>query len=136
LSRSAHPLAGLRHPLFVGAVLAYGGSQLNRRWLHWPLPAPLTSYLGDALCLPILLSLALALHRALICRTGTLPGTWVLGAWLAVSVWFEGLLPRWSAQATADPLDVLAYGLGALAFHRWFNRPPRPRLGGEAAERA
>jgi hypothetical protein len=113
----------LRHPLVVGAALAYGSGQLARRWLHWPLPGLLGAYLGDLLCLPLMLSAALALHRALICRTGTLPGAWVLAAWLAVSVWFEGLLPLWSARATADPLDVVAYALGGLAFQRWLNKP-------------
>jgi hypothetical protein len=107
----------------MSAALAYGSGQLARRWLHWPLPGLLGAYLGDLLCLPLMLSAALALHRALICRTGTLPGAWVLGAWLAVSVWFEGLLPLCSAQATADPLDVVAYALGGLAFQRWLNKP-------------
>jgi hypothetical protein len=63
------------------------------------------------------------MHRLLICRTGTLPRSWVVAAWLAVSVWFEGLLPLWSVQATADSLDVLAYALGGLAFQKWLNRP-------------
>lgn len=134
---SAHPLAGLRHPLVVGAALAYGSGQLMRRWMHWPLPPLLAAYMSDLLCLPLMLSVALALHRVLICRTSTLPSSWVVAAWLAVSVWFEGLLPLWSAQATADPLDVLAYALGGLAFHRWLNKPPAARaLGGKPAERA
>lgn len=123
MPRSTHPLTGLRHPLVVGAALAYGSGQLARRWLHWPLPPLLGAYLGDLLCLPLMLSAALALHRLLICRTGILPVSWVVAAWLAVSVWFEGLLPLWSAQATADPLDVLAYALGGLAFQRWLNQP-------------
>jgi hypothetical protein len=106
----------------VGAALLYATLRLNRGWLHQPLPPLLGSYLGDVLCLPLMLSAALALHRALICRSGTLPGAWVLAAWLAVSVWFEGLLPLWSTQATADPFDVVAYALGGLAFQRWLNK--------------
>jgi len=123
LPRSTHPLTGLRHPLVVGAALVYSSCQLARRWLHWPLPPLLGAYLGDLLCLPLMLSAALALHRLLICRTGILPVSWVVAAWLAVSVWFEGLLPLWSAQATADPFDVVAYALGGLAFQRWLNKP-------------
>jgi hypothetical protein len=116
----------LRHPLVVGAALLYAALRLNRSWLHQPLPTLASSYLGDLLCLPLLLSLALAAHRALIDQRGTLPVAWVLGAWLAVSIWFEGLLPRWSPHAVADPVDVLAYGLGAWLFHHWLNRlrPP------------
>ena len=116
-------VSGLRRPLFIGAALAYGAYQLNRHWLHWPLPRLLTSHLSDLVCLPLMLSLALALHQRLVGQGATLPGAWVLAAWLSVSVWFEGLLPLWAAAAVADPLDVLAYGLGALGFHHWLNKP-------------
>jgi hypothetical protein len=116
-------LAVLRHPLFLGSTLLYGSCQLNKRWLHWPLPTWLTSYLSDVLCLPVMLSLALAAHQLLYGRRATLPGSWVLAAWATVALWFEGLLPLWSAQAVADPWDVLAYAAGALAFHRWLNKP-------------
>lgn len=108
------------------AALIYSALYVNKQWLHWPLPVGISSYLGDVLSLPLLLSLALAAHRLLIDRTGTLPVKWVVGAWLVVAVWFEGLLPLWAARAVADPLDVLAYALGALAFHRWLNCPSAP----------
>ena len=97
--------------------------QLNRHWLHRPLPAGLASYLTDVLFLPLALSLALAAHQTVYGRGATLPGTWVLAAWAGVALWFEGLLPRWSAQAVADPWDVLAYAAGALIFQRWLNKP-------------
>jgi len=114
----------LRHPLVLGAALLFSGLYSNKHWLHWPLPQPVTAHLGDLLAMPLLLSLALAAHRLLISRAGTLPAGWLVGAWLAVSGWFEGLLPLWSAQAVADPLDVLAYALGTLAFDHWLNRSP------------
>jgi hypothetical protein len=50
-------------------------------------------------------------------------GTWLLLAWAYVSVWFEVLLPHFSNQAVADPLDVVAYAVGTLAFRHWLNRP-------------
>jgi len=115
--------AVLRHPLFLGSILLYGSYQLNKRWLHWPLPAWLTSYLSDVLFLPLALSLALAAHQLVYNRSATLPGSWVLTAWAGVALWFEGLLPRWSAQAVADPGDVLAYAIGALIFQQWLNKP-------------
>jgi len=120
----------LFHPLVVGGALAYAALRLNRGWLHQPLPTLVSSYLGDLLCLPLLLSLALAAHRGLIDRRGTLPVAWLVGAWASVSVWFEGLLPLWSPRAVGDPFDVLAYGLGAWLFHHWLNRPPRARSAG------
>lgn len=112
-------------PLFVVAVLLHGLLQLNRRVLHVALPTPLTSYLGDLLALPVLLTLALAAQRRLGPHPTTFifPDAWLLAAWLGVSVWFEALLPRFSPHAIADPFDVLAYALGTLAFRRWLNRP-------------
>ena len=114
-----------RQPLFAGAVFLHGLLQLNRRVLHAPLPAPLTSYLGDLLALPVLLTLALAAQRRLGSHPATFvfPDAWLLTAWLGVSVWFEALLPHFSPHAVADPFDVLAYALGTLAFRRWLNRP-------------
>ncbi|TDN38498.1 hypothetical protein A8B98_23805 [Hymenobacter sp. UV11] len=106
--------------------MLYSGLYVNKHWLHWPLPPAVTSYLGDLLSLPLMLSLALAAHRLLIDRTGALPVAWLAGAWLLVASWFEVLLPLWSDQAVADPLDVLAYALGTLGFHQWLNRPPTP----------
>ncbi|MBU6120571.1 hypothetical protein [Hymenobacter siberiensis] len=115
----------LRHPLFLGSALLYGGYQLNKHWLHLALPAGLASYLNDVLFLPLMLSLALAAHQTVYGRGATLPGTWVLAAWAGVALWFEGLLPLWSAQAVADPADVLAYAAGALIFQLWMNKRVR-----------
>ncbi|MFC6222889.1 magnesium citrate secondary transporter [Hymenobacter artigasi] len=111
--------------MFLGSALLYGSYQLNRHWLQIPLPAGLGSYLGDVLFLPLALSLALAAHQMVYGRHATLPGTWVLAAWAGVALWFEGLLPLWSAQAVADPWDVLAYAAGALIFQLWMNKRVR-----------
>lgn|GEM_PF-2376639 len=117
--------------------MLYSGVYANKHWLHWPLPSVVTSHLGDLLSLHLMLSLALAAHRLLIDRTGTLPVGWLAGAWLLVAGWFEGLLPLWSAQAVADPLDIVAYSLGTLGFHYWLNRSPLASpLRGKPAERA
>lgn len=119
------PWPEFRPPLFAGAVVLDCLLQLNRRVAHVALPAPLTSYLGDLLALPILLTVALAAQRRLGPHPPTFvfPDTWLLAAWLGISVWFEGILPLFAPHAVADPLDVLAYALGTLAFRRWLNRP-------------
>ena len=115
--------AVLRHPLLLGSALLAGSYQLSRRWLHWQLPGWLTSYLSDVLFLPLLLGVALAAHQLAYGRRATLPGLWVLAAWAGVALWFEEVLPLWSATAVADPWDVAAYGVGALLFQRWLNKP-------------
>ncbi|MDQ2793702.1 MAG: magnesium citrate secondary transporter [Bacteroidota bacterium] len=119
------PWPEFRQPLFVGAVLLHGLLQLNRRVLHATLPTPLTSYLADLLALPVLLTLALAAQRWLGPQPATFvfPDAWLLATWLGISVWFEALLPQFSAHAISDPFDVLAYALGTLAFRRSLNQP-------------
>ena len=113
-----------RRPLFLGAVLLFGGQQLLRHVLSVPVPALLTAYLGDVVSMPIMLTLALFAQRCLVAhsRTFVFPSSWLLFAWLYVSVWFEVLLPCFSARAVADPFDVGAYALGTLAFSHWLNR--------------
>lgn len=112
-------------PLFVGALLLYGLHQANRHWLQWPLPPLLTSYLSDLAAVPVMLTLALATYRRVVVRSRAfvLPDAWLGCSWVAVSAWFEGLLPLFDARAVADPFDVLAYAVGTLAFRRWLNRP-------------
>ena len=112
--------------LVLGLSLLYALLYSNKHWGHRALPAVLTSYLADVLALPLLLTVALLLLRHGYFRRAAfvLPGAWVVGAWLVLSVWFEGLLPRWQpAVATADPFDVLAYAVGGWVFWRWLNVP-------------
>ncbi|WP_460607894.1 hypothetical protein [Hymenobacter terrigena] len=75
--------------------------------------------------MPIILTLCLAAQRRLVTHSPAfvVPDSWLLLAWLYVSVWFEALLPHFSAKAVADPLDVAAYALGTWAFRRWLNQP-------------
>lgn len=120
----------LRHPLFlVGTALYLGtalyktGGPLVARWP--PLPPLLRHHLADVLALPLLLSLELWGLRRLYFRQPAfvLPTSWIISSWVVTSVWFEAVLPRFDARATADPLDALAYALGGLIFWRWMNRP-------------
>ncbi|GAB2940097.1 hypothetical protein GCM10027048_00420 [Hymenobacter coalescens] len=122
-------LAPLRQPLFVAAAAGYAAYQLLARGLHWPLPGWVTSWLADALCMPVVLTLALAVQRAGRGRPQlVLPDGWLLAAWLYVSLWFELLLPGlYPGRYTADGLDVLAYAAGTGAFRCWLNRPAAPR---------
>ena len=107
----------------VAAGLLY----LNKHWLRWPLPTVVTSYLADVLALPLLFTAALLLMRHGYFRQAAfvLPGSWVVAAWALLSLWFEWWLPRVQPAAVADPLDVLAYAVGAWVFWRWLNVPAR-----------
>ncbi|WP_400190611.1 hypothetical protein [Hymenobacter sp. B81] len=115
----------LRRPLFVAAAALYGLYQLATRWGRWQPPGWAASWLADLLCMPVVLTLALAVQRAWRRQPRfTLPDSWLLAAWLYVSGWFELLAPLLRPDRyTADWLDVLAYGAGTLVFRRWLNRP-------------
>jgi hypothetical protein len=113
-----------RHPLFLVAVGLYGLYLAGTRVWGWVPPFWVSGWLADVLCMPVVLTLALAVQRAVRRRPGlVLPKCWLLGAWVYVSAWFEGLAPLWwPGRYTADWRDVLAYALGTLAFARWINR--------------
>ena len=118
----------LRHPLVLAGAGLYLLSAAHKRKVvgPWPFWSPwLTSYLADALALPLALTLALWLMRRFYFRNPAfvLPTPWIVSTWVVFSLWFEGLLPYFSTNATADPLDVVAYALGGLVFWRWLNRP-------------
>ncbi|SNR57862.1 hypothetical protein [Hymenobacter sp. AT01-02] len=122
----------LRHPLFLSGVVLYAvaastkyGGPLTARW---QLPELLRSYLADTLALPLELTLVLFVMRRWYFRRPrfVLPATWIFSTWVVFSIWFEALVPRFDARATADPLDVVAYAVGGLIFWRWLNRPDAP----------
>lgn len=115
-------LPELRHPLFVGATGLYGLYKLTR-FFHWvTLPAWVTAYLADLACMPVLLTLTLVVQRRLTRNLAfTFPDSWLVAAWLYVAVVFELLMPHWSARYVHDPLDVIAYAIGTLAFRYWLN---------------
>ncbi|PJJ60706.1 magnesium citrate secondary transporter [Hymenobacter chitinivorans] len=114
-----------RRPAFWLPLLVYGLYQANARLGHYPLPTLVTAYLSDLLAMPVILTLALVVQRRWVQRRATfcLPDSWLLGAWLYVSVWFELLLPLLSARHVGDWLDVVAYGLGTVVFRQLLNRP-------------
>ncbi|TGE24120.1 magnesium citrate secondary transporter [Hymenobacter aquaticus] len=112
-------------PAFWLPLLTYLAYQLNARLWHRPLPPLVTAYLSDLLAMPVILTLALVVQRRWVQRRAAfiLPDSWLLGAWLYVSVWFELALPLLSSRHVGDPLDAVAYGLGTLFFRQLLNRP-------------
>ena len=109
-------------PVFLAGVLLY---TLNRVCFAplWGATAPfLTDYFGDLLLIPCALPLLLWLQRigaSANPRPSATPGEigWTLVLW---AVLFEVVFPHFSGWGVSDPLDVLAYAMGAwLANCAW-----------------
>ena len=113
----------LRDPLVLICCALYAVN----RWLVKPHVHVdfLTCWLNDALLLPCALPPLLLAHEWLGLRPrGTAPTGreifWHLAFW---SVLFEWVGPRILKHSTGDPLDVLAYSVGALVSFVWWQRP-------------
>lgn len=112
----------IRDRLFLVCCLLYAGN----RWLVKPLVEPgfLHSHFNDLLLIPCALPLMVLFHRKTGLRSHDGPPTAGEIA-LHPVVWgilFEGIGPIWVAHATGDPLDLLAYGAGAVVAGLWWNR--------------
>lgn len=111
----------LLHPLFIAAVvLAAGNQMLERNGIFIPY---VHAYLDDLLCFPLVLTVGLAAYRTVLRNERYVMGPWQV--WPAVALYalvFEVVLPMHSTIYTADPMDVVAYAVGAAAFMRWINQ--------------
>lgn len=114
--------SGLRDPLFLGCCALYA----MNRFLIKPQVAGgfFHNWFSDLLLIPCVLPILLALHRALGLRKHNGPPTTVevfshLAGWaVLVEVIGSHLLHR----GTGDPLDVIAYAIGALGATLWWRR--------------
>jgi hypothetical protein len=114
----------LLHPLFWGSVGLFLLHQLlQKAGIHHWLP---DSYLDDLLCLPVVLTLALAFMRLVKGRPNYQLSFYMVSfAVLQVVVVFEFLLPRWSDTYHGDAWDVPVYIAGAAIWWFTVNRAPR-----------
>lgn len=104
--------------IFYSALLIYAGLYLAKRAGFY---APILSdYGADLLCLPIILHLSQwALRKmGVVPRQFVLTGAMVIVATAYVALVFEALLPARSDKHVSDPLDIVAYFLGAFAYYR------------------
>lgn len=117
-----HRFRYLRDPLFLAGCAAYA---LNR-WLIKPyLPSGfLHSHFNDLLLLPCALPPILWLHRQLGLRAhDQAPTGWEITLHLIFwSALFEWLGPKFVSHTTADPLDIVAYLVGAVLAGVWWQR--------------
>ncbi|MFN3244848.1 MAG: hypothetical protein ACE37K_25325 [Planctomycetota bacterium] len=114
-----------REPLCLLSALLYA---CNRFWWKPCTDDPSSfvhCYLGDVLCLPVLLPVTLWLQRRCGLRghDGAPTAAEWLGHWLLWSVCFEAVgpsLPLLAPGAVRDPWDAVAYGIGgAFAAFCW-----------------
>jgi hypothetical protein len=111
----------LAHPVFLLALLifllnqALEGMGIFLRFIH--------SYSDDLMCLPVVLTPALAGLRYFLGSQFCLPVSKILTALVLFSVTMEIILPLFSFRHIADAADVVMYALGGAAFHFLINRP-------------
>lgn len=110
----------LSNPVFLTSLFLAVGNQMLEKGFGLFLPI-VHSYLDDLLCFPIVLTLGLAMYRALIpnYKLGLLH---MIPVFIAYSIYFELYLPSVSTSATSDPVDVLMYAIGMAVFGYFINR--------------
>ena len=91
------------------------------------LPVFATSYADDLLCIPLVLGAILRVQRRVFKQGPSfiLPRIHGLFTLAFFAIYFEGLLPHWTAAAVADPWDLMMYLVGYLVFEKWMNKRPK-----------
>lgn len=118
----------LRDPLFLFGCAAY---VLNRCLLKPHLPSGfLHSHFNDLLLIPCALPPILWLHLQFGLRSHDHPptGLEITSHLIFWSALFEWLGPKFVAHTTADPLDVVAYLVGAVLAGVWWQHDWRTVL--------
>jgi len=99
---------------FVGAcTLLFGLHQLGlllwgQTWWF------LDSFLDPLLAVPVLVGVPAATAGKLVRKTVPLPSYWIWAFALGLALLFECWIPTFDPRFTADPLDGIAYFLGAF----------------------
>lgn len=114
----------LFRPWFIGVLLLFSMHQIMQKVLGINMLL-LDSFLDPLLFMPILLHLMLWERRFLFGKGShyILSRQRIVCIWLFVSVLCELLFPYWSDRFTMDYWDVLCYGIGALLFRIYLNKP-------------
>jgi len=104
--------------------------QFVEKIMHWHLPI-VDSYLDPLLSMPIILGIHLAERRVLFDekKDFILPIFEVIVILVFFALIFEWGLPHWFDGFVYDPLDFVAYAIGALFFIAFINKPSRNKAG-------
>lgn len=112
----------LKNPtLIVFCLIALFIYTANRFAL--PLPSWIYFYVNDLLCMPIVLSLSLAILRY-IKKTETIyvPLSIIIILTSYYAIYFEWFMPKINPRYTGDFIDVLLYFIGAFLFYLFQKR--------------
>lgn len=105
-----HPL--LQCLLWISVIVyAYG-------WFNAPQPWWIRFYLNDLLCMPIVLSICLAVIRYLKSEGNYfLDGYKVMFMVVFYAIIFEWILPKSNERYTSDIWDIVCYAFGGFLFY-------------------
>tara|TARA_R110000850_G_scaffold277058_1_gene421933 strand:- start:177674 stop:178039 length:366 start_codon:yes stop_codon:yes gene_type:complete len=99
--------------MFAAALAVY-----LLQWRQVPLPSLINNYLNNLLCMPVVLTVCLALLQLIKKNyTLTIPIFVIASVTFYYSVYFEWYLPKVNTRYTADVIDVFLYILGAVIFY-------------------
>jgi hypothetical protein len=112
-----------KNPFFWIPCLLFWINQLLEKHFLVFIPI-LHEYLDDLLAMPVVLGLTLFVFRKIhpLKENFTFSITQVLIGTIYFAVLFEILLPLWSNKYTSDPIDAIAYGIGAWVFYKYINK--------------
>ena len=115
----------LLHPVFLLACMLGAANQMVEVFGFF-IPV-INSYLDDLCILPITLTLGLAFYR-IFWPNYQLTKWHIWSVVAAFALYFEVYLPTTSVVYTADIIDTIMYGLGAVVFDRTINQAKDLRL--------
>lgn len=99
--------------LLMLAILIYLAKQFQIEIPNW-----ISFYFYDLLCMPIVLSIVLAVIRHFKKDINfKIPLLAIVSLTIYYAWFFEWLMPKYNARYTADALDVLMYVCGAALFY-------------------
>ncbi|MGJ8551032.1 hypothetical protein [Winogradskyella wichelsiae] len=109
----------LKQPLFLISIGIASAIYIANRF-ETPLPNWIYFYVNDFLCMPIVLSLCLAVLY-IYKKTEILYVPLVIIMLLTTffALYFEVFLPKTNARYTSDLIDVVLYFLGAFLFYKF-----------------
>ena len=118
-----------KNPIFIFASLAFWVNQYLEKSLGIFVPI-YHAYGDDLMAMPVVFGLCLQVMRWIhpLGSQLTFSRKQVISGLAYFSIVFEIVLPLISKTYTADPLDVICYGLGTLVFLKFMNKPaPQPK---------